>query len=244
MARRAWYPRYPADYAADTQGLSLEAHGLYTIMLDDYWLHGPFPADLRRTSRRLRRDLRQISRILVGELAPFWKEVNGELRNPRMDRELAKAFDKSAKARAAINKRWAYERMDTNEYTDGIPPQPHQEELQIPTTQETRSQADDLEFSPPLRSPPKRGNGEHRPSTQGHRLPFESFEALPEEWGQWVIAEFGRPAEAWLEREAELFVDYWRAQPGARGRKTDWAATWRVWMRKAEAEQSRRQARR
>jgi len=28
------------------------------------------------------------------------------------------------------------------------------------------------------------------------------------------------------------FVDYWRAQPGAKGRKTDWQATWRNWCRK------------
>lgn len=28
------------------------------------------------------------------------------------------------------------------------------------------------------------------------------------------------------------FCDYWRAQPGARGRKTDWQATWRNWCRR------------
>lgn len=32
------------------------------------------------------------------------------------------------------------------------------------------------------------------------------------------------------------FRDYWRAQPGAKGRKTDWQATWRNWCRR-EAEQ-------
>lgn len=30
------------------------------------------------------------------------------------------------------------------------------------------------------------------------------------------------------------FVDHWIAQPGIKGRKTNWVATWRNWMRKAQ----------
>lgn len=33
--------------------------------------------------------------------------------------------------------------------------------------------------------------------------------------------------------EHERFMDYWRAQPGVRGQKVDWPATWRNWMRRA-----------
>ncbi|MEX7470162.1 hypothetical protein AB4Z39_10665 [Mycobacterium adipatum] len=33
--------------------------------------------------------------------------------------------------------------------------------------------------------------------------------------------------------EHEKFLDYWRAQPGAKGRKSDWDATWRNWIRRA-----------
>jgi len=29
------------------------------------------------------------------------------------------------------------------------------------------------------------------------------------------------------------FCDHWRAQPGAKGRKVDWQATWRNWLRRA-----------
>ena len=32
--------------------------------------------------------------------------------------------------------------------------------------------------------------------------------------------------------EVERFRDYWAAQPGAKGRKADWAATWRNWARR------------
>lgn len=34
-------------------------------------------------------------------------------------------------------------------------------------------------------------------------------------------------------RELLKFRDYWAAQPGAKGRKADWDATWRNWLRRA-----------
>jgi phage terminase Nu1 subunit (DNA packaging protein) len=33
-----------------------------------------------------------------------------------------------------------------------------------------------------------------------------------------------------------MFVDYWIAQPGQKGVKTDWDATWRNWMRRKQAD--------
>ncbi|WP_130865833.1 hypothetical protein [Acidipropionibacterium timonense] len=37
----------------------------------------------------------------------------------------------------------------------------------------------------------------------------------------------------WLDDQLNRFRDYWHAQPGAKGRKTDWDATWRNWIRNA-----------
>ncbi|CAB0985333.1 hypothetical protein FRC0505_00465 [Corynebacterium diphtheriae] len=42
-----------------------------------------------------------------------------------------------------------------------------------------------------------------------------------------------------LWQEHQVFVDYWRGMPGARGRKRDWNATWRNWIRKAGKHSSR-----
>jgi len=36
----------------------------------------------------------------------------------------------------------------------------------------------------------------------------------------------------------DAFCDYWRGVPGAKGRKVDWDATWRNWMRKASADRT------
>lgn len=35
-----------------------------------------------------------------------------------------------------------------------------------------------------------------------------------------------------LRNEHAKFVDYWRSEPGAKGRKVDWNATWRNWIRR------------
>lgn len=39
-----------------------------------------------------------------------------------------------------------------------------------------------------------------------------------------------------LEAEHRVFIDYWIAQPGQKGVKTDWPATWRNWMRRKQDE--------
>ena len=42
-------------------------------------------------------------------------------------------------------------------------------------------------------------------------------------------------------RETERFEDHWRGKPGKDGRKLDWLATWRNWMRTAEDRQKPRE---
>ena len=44
-----------------------------------------------------------------------------------------------------------------------------------------------------------------------------------------------------LESEHKVFIDYWIAQPGQKGVKLDWAATWRNWMRRKQNEAPRNQ---
>lgn len=40
-----------------------------------------------------------------------------------------------------------------------------------------------------------------------------------------------------IDATAARFRDYWVAQPGAKGRKTDWSATWRNWVRSEKTTQ-------
>lgn len=60
----------------------------------------------------------------------------------------------------------------------------------------------------------------------GSRLPLDW--TLPTEWKVW--AEAARP-DIDAGATADNFADYWHALPGAKGRKVDWLATWRTWVR-------------
>jgi hypothetical protein len=52
---------------------------------------------------------------------------------------------------------------------------------------------------------------------------------LPKDWGEWAISEgWDEPT---IREQAERFRDYWIGVPGAKGRKLDWQATFRNWMR-------------
>lgn len=61
---------------------------------------------------------------------------------------------------------------------------------------------------------------------------------LPDDWGlsdelfNWSVSEARAPPDR-IEAEVHRFRDYWRAKPGKDGRKADWDATWRNWLRKA-----------
>lgn len=55
---------------------------------------------------------------------------------------------------------------------------------------------------------------------------------LPDDWKAWAQAE--RP-DVDVQTVAESFRDYWIAKPGKDGRKADWLATWRNWVRNQRA---------
>lgn len=64
------------------------------------------------------------------------------------------------------------------------------------------------------------------PADRGSRLP-ENW-TLPADWRAWAVQH--RP-DLDPDATADAFADYWHAAPGAKGRKVDWFATWRTWVR-------------
>jgi hypothetical protein len=73
-------------------------------------------------------------------------------------------------------------------------------------------------------------------SKRGSRLPQNW--TLPDVWREWAEINFS-PDRAVIAREADSFRDYWISQPGQRGVKLDWEATWRNWCRKAHVPATR-----
>ncbi len=67
-------------------------------------------------------------------------------------------------------------------------------------------------------------------SPSGSRLPLDW--QFPDDWREWAQAE--RPGIL-IHDEAAKFADYWHGVAGAKGRKADWLATWRNWIRNSRA---------
>lgn len=90
----------------------------------------------------------------------------------------------------------------------------------------TRDASNEASTPPPTAAPPR---GDRR----GTRLP-DDFAVTPE-------------MAAWAREKAptcgiadhEAFCDYWRSVPGNKGRKLDWVATWRNWMRREHERRTR-----
>jgi len=77
----------------------------------------------------------------------------------------------------------------------------------------------------------KEGETKAEKKTQrGTRLPVDCL--LPPDWADFCHHE--RP-ELVARKVFDEFKDYWIAQPGQKGVKTDWDATWRNWVRRQNA---------
>lgn len=100
-----------------------------------------------------------------------------------------------------------------------------------------RSQKRDTE---PVRNQKEPESGRAKrspPSDRGSRLAADW--TLPEEWKTWAE---GIRQDLDLQDCAERFKDYWLGLPGAKGRKADWLATWRNWVKNERAAAGKRGA--
>ncbi len=84
---------------------------------------------------------------------------------------------------------------------------------------------------------PKPENKSAESKKTGSRLPDNWV--LPKAWGEWALAERPDFNADDIRLEAETFADYWHAEVGAKARKSDWQATWRNWVRRANGLQKR-----
>lgn len=89
-------------------------------------------------------------------------------------------------------------------------------------------------------APPAKAEPDAKPSTTGTRLPADWV--LPKRWGEWAIAERPELTPDEIRRQAAMFADHWHAATGKDGRKADWEATWRNWIRRANLPRNARPA--
>lgn len=89
---------------------------------------------------------------------------------------------------------------------------------------------DDYEpLTPEPQAAPSASNQGGASKTRGTRLAADWL--LPKKWGEWALQERPELTAEQVRVMADKFKDHWLAQPGKDGRKADWQATWRNWVR-------------
>lgn len=103
-----FYLHYLGDYARDTKGLSLLEHGAYRLLLDHVYATEDRLPDDPKQLYRIVGAMTPVERKAVDKVAELFFPVNGDGRrvNKRAEAEIARAKEKSEKARASAERRW------------------------------------------------------------------------------------------------------------------------------------------
>lgn len=230
-----WYKRYPSDFIAGTLGMTLEEKGAYSIVLDLIYDRGrPVPDDPRYLAGVCGCSVRKWN-ALRQRLVDLGKIVceGGTISNRRAEKEIetaAKIARKLAENGAKGGNKKAENAAAASESKDLDVAEPELTRvLQKPEAREEKKEPHPPSGDTPLFA------GTGPPAKQATRLPSDW-------WPGDAEVEFARSmgfTDAEITATAEVFRDSWCAKGGAAGRKADWLATWRNWVRR-DAEDGRR----
>lgn len=203
---------YWGDYLGDTYHLRAIEHGGYLLMIAHYWRAGSLPDDpdkLARIARMTRKEWDRYGETIM-QFFPDGK-------HKRIDDERNKAETLSEVNKLSAKKRWnAVNDAKSLETLTG----------DHANAEPTQSEGNANHSHNHIHNHIKKDNRVIMPS-RGSRLPNDwqpSFEEL----------EFARQLGIDGNLEADRFRDYWIAQPGQKGVKTNWSSTWRNWCRNAK----------
>lgn len=207
MAEAPIMPLATDAYLADTVHLSTIEHGAYLLLLMCMWRSGgSLPNDAKQLAKFTRLSPKQFARIWPS-LEPFFHVEEDRIWHGKLQDFLVAVRQKSAKASDSARAKWR--KTKETQHADASPEQCER-------------------------------NAIHKPRSKKETTSVVSKKTgsrLPEDWvltkglGEWAIAQGMDPPQVRV--EADKFRDHWHSVPGAKGRKLDWPATWRNWIRKA-----------
>jgi uncharacterized protein YdaU (DUF1376 family) len=137
----AWSAFYWRDYIADTGHLSLAEHGAYLLLMAHYYATGnPLPANAS-VLHRVCRCTTDADRAATDQILQQFFVLDGNVyRHHRIDRELAKAAEKTECRRAAANAR--HSKTDANAHAKA-----HANEMHLHTQPQPQPQPQDTSTS-------------------------------------------------------------------------------------------------
>ena len=210
-----YYQFNVGDYKSHTAHLELLEDIAYRRLLDLYYQsEKPIPLDIQEVARLI--CMRSNYECITVVLREFFIETGCGFVNKRADKEIAAYHAKSDKAKASIAARWNKPKQNQSVKSDT-------NVLQSNNERNTKHKTLNIKQEPLNSS---------KASPSGSRLDADFN--LPDEWVLFCQKERPElnPLSTFLG-----FKDYWIAQAGSKGRKADWFATWRNWVRNQKSAQ-------
>ena len=202
MAEFPAMPLWTDAYLADTGHLTATEHGAYLLLLMAAWRSGGrLPNDDKKLARFARVSSGQWKRMRE-TIRDFFTLEDGYLVQGRQMETLAAVRRKSKSAQNSARAKYRKNKE---------PPSANASKTQSERTpNQTKSQT--------------KGKREANASPKkGTRVPSDYVPNIGYAVGKGL-------SQQRAGNEAEKFLNYWQAQPGQRGVKLDWDATWRNWV--------------
>ncbi|WDG45007.1 YdaU family protein [Pseudomonas synxantha] len=234
-----YFKRNIGDYHKKAGRLSMTEHGAYTLLLDACYDRERFPTMEEAIDWCWARSPEEITAVTF-VLSKFFDLVDGRYVQARIQDEISAYHAIALKNKEIAEKREADKRTkrglgSTNRAPVVHEPAPNQEPItknQEPVKQDQKTCA---ATAAPAHVEESRGTPDpvQPKASKGTRLAKDW--TLPEAWRAWALETRTELGAAGVDLESEKFRDHWHAATGAKATKADWLATWRNWIRNANA---------
>lgn len=234
-----YFKRNIGDYHKKAGRLSMTEHGAYTLLLDACYDRERFPTLEEAVDWCWARSAEEVTAVTF-VLSKFFDLVDGRYVQARIQDEINSYHAMALKNKEIAENREEAKRtkraqQDTLRAQNVNEPAPNKEPLT--TNQEPKDQ--DQKICSASAAPAQAEDSKvtldtvQPKASKGTRLAKDW--TLPEAWRTWALearADLGVPG---IELEADKFRDHWHAATGSKATKADWLATWRNWIRNANA---------
>lgn len=223
-----YYKHHIGDYDSATAHLTWSEDMAYTRILRLYYRNdGVLPACEKAVCRLIRATSKEERLAVDTVLNEFFVKTESGWKNKRADKEI-EAYQARAEKNREHGKKGGRPRKTETKIVSGENQNGFEQETQMVSEKKpTKNQEPltinqepltNLESNPPSADADRKRNGCR----------------LPDDWMPDVVFAVGAGmSELDALTESERFRDYWRSVAGAKGRKSDWHATWRNWVRRA-----------
>lgn len=204
-----YYSHHIGDFIKDTTNLDDHQLATYLRLLWKYYSdEKPIAGEIEDLAFALRSDEKTV-RLL---LRHYFTETPEGWANKRCDEEIEAFKERSVSSSKAAKTRWENAKAKQSQ------------SIRNATASEDNANA---QVSDANQEPITNNHKKESSAARGTRLPAD-WRPSPEDQD---YCKKQRP-DLRLSEVATNFYDYWIAQPGSKGRKADWSATWRGWVRK------------